>query len=525
MSLNFFPKQAKEINSYCNPMKQMQHDRILFLLVIGFFTGLITVLIRTEVDPYFHIRVGEWIVNHLQVPHTGIFSQNQENTPWIAHSWLSEVIMYGIFHAAGWPGLIVMGVVATTASILIMLKYLLEQLSPIRALCLTLLAYGMLFAHIMPRPHILALPIMTYWFVQMLRASEKHKAPPLHLVLILILWANIHGSFLIGIAYAGFFATESVITAPESIKRIELSKLWAKFLALSILCLLVTPYGLQGVLLPLQLTDQSYSMSKISEWVSPNFQQLQFLEILLYIILGFALTQKMQFPVLRLLLLIALIHLSLKHVRYVSDLMALQVPLLFAAPLAKHWHEYVQDTGRFTLASLYPTTGKGKLLLISVLCCWLTYIFAFKDIEFEATKKINAMLSSINKANLQGNVFNHYNHGAYFIYEGLKPFIDTRAELYRDDYIKTYEDAKSLNWGEKPIVELLNKYHIGWSFLPPETPAIAYFDLNPDWVQVFSNECAVIHVRKGLWSQQTIENLRAELNKQSDKGSCKLKPD
>ena len=504
-----------------NPMNEIQHDRILLLLIIGFFTCLITVLIGTEFDPYWHIRVGEWIVSNLEVPHTGIFSQTQENTPWVSHSWLSEVIMYVIYNIAGWPGLIVMGVVATTASILIMLKYLLEQLSPIRAICLMLLAYGMLLSHIMPRPHILALPIMIYWFVQMLRASEKHKAPPLHLALILILWANIHGSFLISIVYAGFFAIESVITAPKGINRTVLSKLWAKFLVVSILCLLVTPYGLQGVLLPLQLTDQSYSMSIISEWVSPNFQQLQFLEILLYIILGFALTQKMQLPVLRLLFLIVLIHLSLKHCRYISDLMALQVPLLFAAPLAKHWHEGVPDTKRFTLSSIIPNTGKGKLLLISALCCWLIYIFAYKDIEYKTSKNINAMLASINKANLPGNVFNHYNYGGYFIYQGLKPFIDTRAELYRDDYIKAYKEAETLTGGEKPLVKLLNEYHIGWSFLPPETPAIAYFNLTPDWLKVFSNDCAVIHVRKGVWSQQEIENLRTELNKQSGKDSCK----
>ncbi|MDD5633089.1 MAG: hypothetical protein PHI13_13835 [Methylococcales bacterium] len=506
-------------------MNELQHDRILFLLVIGFFTCLITVLIGTEFDPYWHIKVGEWIVSHHEVPHTGIFSQTRENTPWIAHSWLSAVLMYGIFHIAGWPGLIVMAVVATTAGIFIMLGYLLEKLSPIRALCLTLLSYGMLLAHIMPRPHILALPVMTYWFVQMLRASEKYQAPPLYQALILILWANIHGSFLIGIAYACFFAFESVVTAPEGINRIVLSKQWAKFLAVSLLCLLVTPYGLQGVLLPLQLTGQSYSMSIISEWASPNFQQFQFLEILLYIILGFALTQKMQLPVLRLLLLIGLIHLSLKHGRYSSDLMALQVPLLFAAPLANHWHELVPDGKRFTLFSLIPANGKGKLLLISVLGCWLIYIFAYKDIEYKASKKINALLSSIKKADLPGNVFSHYNHGGYFIYQGLKPFIDSRAELYQDDYIKAYEEAEHLTGGEKPLVKLLNQYHIGWSFLPPETPAIAYFNLHPDWLKVFSNSCAVIHVRKGLWPPQVIADIRSGLEKQSGNDACKLDPE
>ena len=76
-----------------------------------------------------------------------------------------------------------MGIIATTVSILIMLKYLLEKLPTIRALFLMLMAYGLLMQHIMPRPHILTLPIMTFWFVQLLKANERHQAPSHYLCL------------------------------------------------------------------------------------------------------------------------------------------------------------------------------------------------------------------------------------------------------------------------------------------------------------------------------------------------------
>jgi hypothetical protein len=185
-------------------MTDLQRYQIIFPVIIGYFTFLITFFFHTEYDPYWHIKVGEWIVDHQKVPDTGIFSHTKSDAPWTPHSWLSEVITYLVFNAAGWPGLVLLGVTSATAGILIMLQYLLEKLPPMRALCLMLMAYGMLAAHIMPRPHIFALPIMTYWFVQLLRASEQHKAPPLSQTFILILWANIHGSFLIGIAYAVF---------------------------------------------------------------------------------------------------------------------------------------------------------------------------------------------------------------------------------------------------------------------------------------------------------------------------------
>ncbi len=502
-------------------MNEIQRTRTLFLLIIGYLTFLITVYFNTEYDSYWHIRVGEWIVNNLKVPDTGIFSHTKADAPWTPHSWLSEVIMHLIFNVAGWPGLVVMGVAATTLSILIMLKYLLEKLPPMRALYLMLMAYGMLTTHIMPRPHILALPIMTFWFVQLLKASEQHKAPPLYQALLLILWANIHGSFLIGIVYALFFAFESVVTAPPTINRTVLIKQWAIFLVVSIACLMATPFGIDGVLLPLQLTDQSYSMSIISEWLSPNFQTFQFLELWIVVIIIFGFTQKMEMPLLRLIFLIGLIHLSLKHCRYASDLMSLQMPLLLAAPLAKHWHAASQDN-KFTLASLLPVTTLGKALIISALLSCSVYIFAFKDIEFPLSKRINSMLATIRQAELPGKVFNDYNVGGFLIYQGFDTFIDSRAELYQDDFIKSIMEASSLAGGEKPLETLLKQYDVTWTFLTAQSPAITYFNMHPDWIPVYANEFAVIHVRKGRWSQQSIDQLKLELQKQSDSTADKI---
>jgi hypothetical protein len=496
-------------------MNEIQRTRTLFLLVIGYFTVLITVYFQTEYDPYWHIRVGEWIINNHKVPGTGIFSHTKADASWTPHSWLSEVILYLIFNAAGWPGLVVMGVTATTLSILIMLKYLLEKLPPVRALCFMLMGYGMLITHIMPRPHILALPVMTFWFVQLLKASEQHKAPSLYNALLLILWANIHGSYLIGIVYAVFFAFESVVSAPPAIDRIRLTKQWVIFLAVSIACLMATPLGVDGLLLPFQLTDQSYMMKFIGEWQSSNFQTFQFLELWIVIIIIFGFTQKMELPLLRLIFLIALIHLSLKHCRYATDLMSLQAPLILAAPLAKHWRVSSGDN-KFTLGSLLPVTTLGRILIISALISWSIYILAFKDTEYLLSKKVNSMLLAIRQAELPGKVFNDYNIGGFLIFQGFDTFIDSRAELYKDEFIKSTFEATSLAGSQKPLEALLNQYDISWSFLSSESPAIAYFNMHPDWTPVYANKFAVIHVRKGRWSKQAIDQLKLKLQKQDD---------
>ncbi|MGZ8161824.1 MAG: hypothetical protein ACXWTT_03035 [Methylobacter sp.] len=498
-------------------MNDLQRSRNIVFIVLCYMTIMITFFIHGGDDTYWHIPVGEWIVNNLEVPRTGLFSQTKENAEWISHEWLSEVIMYLIYHALGWPGLVILAIVAVTASILIALNYILEQLPPIRALCLILLSYGMLLGHIMPRPHIFVLPIMTFWFVEMLRASEQHKAPSWRNLPLLVLWANTHGSFLISIPYALFFAFESVITAPSDINRNELIKKWGIFIALSVLCLLITPFGLEGLLFPLKLTGQKYATSMIKEWAPVNFQTFQFFEVWILIIISFALTQKIKIPLLRLIFLLGLLHLSLKHARHAFDLLSLQGSLLLAAPLAKHWLlPPRQKEDRLTVSSLLPMTKKGRFLLFSVLCSLLVYVFAFKTIEYSDSKKTIAMLATLRQFEPLGKVFNSYEMCGYLINQGYKPYIDSRAELYKDDFIKSFNEAVSLAGGEKPLENLLTKYDASWTFLVPKAPAIAYFNLHPDWIPVFANEFAVIHVRKGRWPQQTIDQLKLELQKQSD---------
>lgn len=495
-------------------MNDLQSSRNIVVIVLCYMTVMITLFIHGGDDAHWHIPVGEWIINNLAIPRTGLFSQTMENAEWVSHEWLSEAIMYLVYHALGWPGLVVLAMVAVTASMLVALDYLLEQLPPIRALCLIILSYGMLLNHIIPRPHIFVLPIMTLWFVAMLKASEQHQAPTWRILPLLVLWANIHGSFLIGIPYALFFALESVVTAPATIDRGRLAKQWALFIALSVLCLFITPFGLEGLLFPLKLIGQNYVTSTISEWAPVDFRHFQFFEVWLLLIIGFGLTQQIKIPLLRLIFILGLIHLSLKHSRHAFDLLSLQGGLLLATPLATHWQLPPKSKeDRLTVSGLL-STPPSRLLVFSVLCGLLVYVFAFKTIEYNASKKTIAMLASLRQFEPLGKVFNSYELCGYLINQGYKPYIDSRAELYKDDFIKSFNDAVSLSGGEQALEKLLQQYDANWTFLIPTTAAIAYFNLHPDWIPVFANRYAVIHVRKGRWSSETINQIQATLQKQ-----------
>ena len=68
------------------------------LLALGVYTvSLIGGKILSDPDTYLHIAVGRWIIAHRAVPHEGIFSATLPQAPWVAHEWLAEVVLAGLF--------------------------------------------------------------------------------------------------------------------------------------------------------------------------------------------------------------------------------------------------------------------------------------------------------------------------------------------------------------------------------------------------------------------------------------------
>jgi hypothetical protein len=55
-------------------------------------------------DTWSHVATGEWIIAHGAVPRADPFSHSMPGAPWIAHEWLSEVILAFAFRLGGWSG-------------------------------------------------------------------------------------------------------------------------------------------------------------------------------------------------------------------------------------------------------------------------------------------------------------------------------------------------------------------------------------------------------------------------------------
>ena len=209
--------------------------------------------------------------------------------------------------------------------------------------------------------------------------------------------------------------------------------------------------------------------------------------------------QGLRLPPIRLLLLLGLLHLALKHVRYV-ELLGLLAPVFLAAPLAAQWQQrrqsqqQVEALDRFFLKLAQPAGyGAGMLALGFVLS--FTFLLAkIKPIQMDESSAPTQAIKAVQTAGLRGPVLNDYGWGGHLIYADIAPFIDGRADIYGDDFLKTYIEALALKESDG-LEKLIKQYKVEWTLLPPGSPAITLLDHLPEWRRLYADKIAVIHVK------------------------------
>ncbi len=450
-------------------------------------------------DTFWHIAAGRWIVEHGTIPHVDPFSFTLPGIPWTAHEWLSEVLLYLAFQAVGWPGVIVLTATAFAAALAYLTHFLLRYLAPIHALMFSMLAMGMAAPHLLARPHLLAMPLLVFWVARLVRASEEGRTPGFWLLGIMVLWANLHGSFTLGIALTAAFGIEAVLNTQGRVERRIAARKWLTFLALASLAGILTPHGIEGILFTARVLDMSYALGNINEWASPNFHNFQFLELWLLLFLLLALTRGLRLPPVRLVILLVLIHMALKHGRNV-ELLGLLSPLILASPIAAQWFAHpdpAAQTGKpDRFFDQYARPAGSMAIVIMLVMFGADFLYKAQQGRIAPSEKHHpiAAIRAVEKAGITGPVYNQYNFGGYLIFSGIPVFIDGRADMYGDDFMERYLEAYRLRQTSN-LEKLLDKYKVRWTVLGPNAPAVTLLDHLPGWRRLYADGTAIVHVR------------------------------
>src|SRR5438874_11708744 len=85
---------------------QKNFRQLVILVLLYLIPASQALLPIDDPDIWWHLRTGQWIIEHGMVPVVGLFSSYGMRQPWIAYSWLFEVLVYGLYRAFGLVGLV-----------------------------------------------------------------------------------------------------------------------------------------------------------------------------------------------------------------------------------------------------------------------------------------------------------------------------------------------------------------------------------------------------------------------------------
>lgn len=160
-----------------------------------------------ENDTWWHLALGRWMVQNHEVYRTEIFSQVGLGKPFLAHEWLSEVVFYLFSSPSGkllsyFKLFLIVGSCAATGYGLVRSYYKSQLTLPL----LLALAFLVTFRASV-RPQIFE--IIGCSFLLLALQLWKHSPSWKYLIGLLpvqILWANLHGSYLLGPVLLFLFA-------------------------------------------------------------------------------------------------------------------------------------------------------------------------------------------------------------------------------------------------------------------------------------------------------------------------------
>ncbi|KPG00047.1 hypothetical protein IP86_07935 [Rhodopseudomonas sp. AAP120] len=462
--------------------------RSLLPLWVGIVAYALLLIIgnRLLLDPdtLWQITVGQWIIDHRAVPRVDVYSFTMAGQPWISTQWLAQVLLAASYALAGWAGPVVLAAASLALTLALLARALGARLRDSTTLVFVLAAVMLMVPHMFARPHVLAMPVMVAWVGGLIAAADRRAAPPLVLLPLMALWANLHGGFVLGLVLIAPIGLDAALAAPAPARRSLLLR-WIGFGVLALIASCANPYGWDALLASQRILSLGGALATIGEWAPTNFSRIGPLEVALLVGLGLALWSGVTLPPLRIVMLLGLLHMALSATRNL-EVLALLAPLILAAPLA-------QRIGRETA----PAAPGARGMVAATLALAIVGTAALGALHRYAPPQSNApeaALAALKPLGVQ-RVFNDYDFGGYLIASGVPPFIDGRTELYGERFVVDQHAAVRLRPPET-LFRLLDEYKIDATLLRTEDAATKLLDHVDGWQKVYSDDVATIHLRK-----------------------------
>lgn len=437
----------------------------------------------------WHLKTGEYILDH-GVPHSDPYSFSAPGVKWIAQSWLAELV-YGVLHrTVGDFSIRLLGAVLTASVLAITYRVAYRNSRDAqRAAGLTVLVLLCLYFSWSNRPLLFGF----FFFAGLVYLVEvpgswvaRHAVwvlPPL-----LWLWANTHGSFILGYAYLGLHLLGTWWDGTPPWKDRSRSLLIGAGVALPLIAL--NPYGLDLLLFPFDLVGgRGEILSRVVEWRSPDFRSTIGIAFAVTVITLIVIAARGPHRLRRrdLVVVLPFIGLGLWAQRNVP--IAAIVIVAVAARAVRRDEEKVRDL------KLLPIFGAVMvafvLALTAVSAGQKNFVFTAYPVSTLTWADQHGILTP-NTRLLTDDAWAGY--VIYRYWPQQKVFADDRFDMYPVPLMK---DFLSFADGGTGWQKKLDAWGIDVVIWPKDSALSALLAESPAWRQVHRDGKAVVYVRKG----------------------------
>jgi len=451
------------------------------------------------VDPdlLWHNKVGETILSTHHWPTTDPYSFTVTGQPWLAYEWLGEVLLGAVNRIGGVPALDVLLMVLGSAIMLALYALMTvrsrnSKAAFVGATVLFLLA-SVSFSL---RPQMLGYLFLILTLLALERFRQGKSQAVWLLPVIMLLWVNTHGSWIIGMGaifvywMSGLWEFEiGALQATPWTERERRTISFAFLLCMAVLP--ITPYGSRIAASPFEFAfSLPLNVTYISEWQSMPFS-LPVGKLFLALVLGLVLIQvvgQFTWRLEELALFLFGTIVACLHVRFVLVFVPFFAPVL-AAIFSRWIPAYDRKKDKFVL---------NAVLMLLALASIIHYFPSGAKLHEEVAGiyPVDAV-DYLRQHFVPGPMYNNYEFGGYLVWSlgpEHKVFIDGRGDLYeRGGLLSDYLHISRLRPG---ALAILQGYGVRSCLVKLDEPIATLLSASPRWKRIYTDDVSAVFVRQ-----------------------------
>src|SRR3984957_16881023 len=470
----------------------------------------------------WHIRTGQMIAATHQIPRVDSFSSTMSGRPWFAWEWLYNLVVGQLELVAELNGVVWLtaltfaGVFSWTFRLLVQ-----RGVSLALALGLVLLAVSASMVHFLARPHVMSWLFTLLW-IWILDASEsdglaadggiKQQNRKLwFLPLLMLVWVNVHGGFLVGFALLGIYWASAAYTWAkfretrweDAMIKLRAGRRTKQLFIVGVFTLLATyfnPYGWRLYAHIYQYLTNRFLIDHIDEFQSPNFHGVAercFAALMLISLVALA-TRVRRVRLSEGLTVLFAVYSGLYAVRNVpvSSLLLVLVagPLLeprmsrMRLPLSGFWtrmkHIELNLNGHF-----WPIVGAVAAFSIAA-NGGNAGAKHLMDAHFGSPRFPVEAVNHFERGKTWGPILAPDYWGGYLIYRlypKTRVVVDDRHDFYGEDFLRDYV---TMIHAERGWEKFLTEHHVCCVLAPQGSALANILAQSKDWKEVYRDDAA-----------------------------------